>query len=453
MSFKNQPQSFEIQSSKEHLIDIDHHNEKGGFGILDNPYSQNSQRGSSGYNSAHNQQIQNKASDFQCLMVSIKLFFGLSYLSIPNTFALAGVLGGTLMLSIVVFLNVITMMQVLQVARQYHGVKSYSQLGNLVFGQRGKQVIDVCVIITQLSCCIAYQYFAASSINFILCQYSDYCYGNRLFMILLTIPVIFLSFLGSYKALSYLSIPSIIIAVMGMITIFFYSFEKIKMSEKPALEGVNWFYLPAVFGRMGIAMHIFSGNPSILNIRGEASHKKRYPSILKFAVLFLLVLFTFYGATSYIAYKEDTKPIFIMSMLPLDPFILFIFACFSFNSMTSYPVQILSAFQIIEGLDIFQSIQAPYHLKRYLTRTFIIISVTCVALIVPNFTDFLNISGSLGATFSCFVIPQFLYMKQFQRSLRLHQKIGCILLILVGISGSLFSINYTIQRIMHDVNN
>jgi len=50
-------------------------------------------------------------------MVSIKLFFGLSYLSIPNTFALAGILGGTIMLTIVVILNVITMMQVLRVAK------------------------------------------------------------------------------------------------------------------------------------------------------------------------------------------------------------------------------------------------------------------------------------------------------------------------------------------------
>lgn len=91
-------------------------------------------------------------------------------------------------------------------------------------------------------------------------------------MILITIPVIFLSFLGSYKALSYLSIPSVIIAVMGMITIFFYSFEKIKTNEKELLEDLNWFNFSAMLGRMGIAMHIFSGNSSILNIKSEARH-------------------------------------------------------------------------------------------------------------------------------------------------------------------------------------
>lgn len=188
--------------------------------------------------------------------------------------------------------------------------------------------------------CIGYQYFAASSINFIMCEYSEgaHCYGNRLFMVFLTIPVILFSFLGSYKALAYLSIPSIIIAIVGILTTFVYSYDRIKTSSTPVLEEVNWIDFSAVLGRMGVAMHVFNGTPSILNIRSEAQHKSHYPLLLKTSILFLLGLFTIYGATSYLAYKNDTQPIFIMTLVPLDPLILFMFVCFSFNSVTSYPV-------------------------------------------------------------------------------------------------------------------
>lgn len=62
-------------------------------------------------------------------MVSIKLSFGLSYLSLPHTFSTGGIVGGALMLSLVVTLNIITMMQVLRVAKENPHVKTLGDLG------------------------------------------------------------------------------------------------------------------------------------------------------------------------------------------------------------------------------------------------------------------------------------------------------------------------------------
>lgn len=44
-------------------------------------------------------------------------------------------------------------------------------------------------------------------------------------MLLLVIPVILMSSIGSYKFLSYLSIPSVIIAIIGMLCMFYYLFD------------------------------------------------------------------------------------------------------------------------------------------------------------------------------------------------------------------------------------
>lgn len=81
-------------------------------------------------------------------MVSIKLFFGLSYLSVPNTFRLGGIIGGAFLLTFVVIVNLITMLQCLAVASKYPGVKSYSELGFRALGPRGKLCVDICSVVT-----------------------------------------------------------------------------------------------------------------------------------------------------------------------------------------------------------------------------------------------------------------------------------------------------------------
>lgn len=88
-------------------------------------------------------------------------------------------------------------------------------------------------------------------------------------MVLLTIPVILLSFLGSFKAMSWLSIPSIIIAIMGMITILSYSIERISDTTRVYTEEVKLFDMSAMLGRIGVIMHIF-GSPAVINVQNEA---------------------------------------------------------------------------------------------------------------------------------------------------------------------------------------
>jgi hypothetical protein len=55
-------------------------------------------------------------------MVTVKLFFGISYLSMPNTFAHCGMLGGPLLFTIVIGMNGVTMMQLIRTSELYHGV-------------------------------------------------------------------------------------------------------------------------------------------------------------------------------------------------------------------------------------------------------------------------------------------------------------------------------------------
>jgi hypothetical protein len=86
-------------------------------------------------------------------------------------------------------------------------------------------------------------------------------------MLLLVIPVILMSSIGSYKFLSYLSIPSIFIAITGMLCIFYYQFEQItsgvKSSPTSELKILDFWKM---LGRIGLAMYLFDGTAIVINV-------------------------------------------------------------------------------------------------------------------------------------------------------------------------------------------
>jgi amino acid permease len=239
-------------------------------------------------------------------MTSVKLFFGISYLSLPNTFAQCGLIGGIMLFTTVIFINAFTMMQLLKVADYYPNVKSYSDLGERVLGRIGKQIVDVCILIKQIGTCVTYLYFVATQLDFIICQYSDKCLGNRIYMLVLILPVILMSSIGSYKFLTYLSIPSVMIAITGMLCIFYYSLSQM---TKGATSNEELLLLDfwKMMGRVGLAMYLFDGTAVILNVCSESGHmKKKYTKILLRAIFFDLSLFVLFATICYYVYREET---------------------------------------------------------------------------------------------------------------------------------------------------
>jgi amino acid permease len=191
-------------------------------------------------------------------------------------------------------------------------------------------------------------------LDFVLCQAAGTCYGNKPFILALTVPVIIMSLANSYKFLSYLSIPSIVIAILGMICIFFYAFSELALGRTSHSE-LKYFDIYSIIGRIGLAMYIFDGNAIVLSIRAEAREKKaQYPSILKRAIVFTLVLFIVFSTICYYVYREQSQPIFTTGLTPLNSLIIFILTCICINALTSYPVQMLAAFNILEKFEVLQ---------------------------------------------------------------------------------------------------
>jgi amino acid permease len=72
-----------------------------------------------------------------------------------------------------------------------------------------------------------------------------------------------------------------------------------------------------------------------------------------------------------------------------------------------------------------------------------------LALCIPNFTDFLNIAGSLGAGMIGFVLPPWLYNAEFKSTISRKKYWFNWFILVFGILGSGLSIYTSIRDIIN----
>ena len=394
-----------------------------------------------------------KSSDFQSWMNSAKLNYGNAYLSIPNVFSKTGWLGGLLLFSLTGLLNIYTMMQNLLVAERHPRLHSYSEIGGKIFGKWGKLAVDIPIWIMQLSTCISYLYFIAEQIDSLVCHYTGgeddggYCDNKNLYIYLLTIPALPVSWIETYTFLSYFSIFGVGMAFLGMMMMFGYLGQKLHRDEQVPGE-LEVFNVYQFFGNIGVAMFVFEGNAVVINVRAETINQHKYPKILTTAVGAVITLFMVFSMVGYATYKGDCNSIFVLNFEPINGYITFIFACVCINCFISYPLQILVAFDIGEQHRFFKE-GSNLKLKKVCFRSIIIVFITLVASVIPDFTLFLDIAGALGAGVIAFILPPLLYNAEFKETIQPWKKYSNYAIIVFGVVGCTISIVNSIQTIIN----
>ena len=87
-------------------------------------------------------------------------------------------------------------------------------------------------------------------------------------------------------------------------------------------------------------------------------------------------------------------------------------------------------------------------LKKIGVRSVIVWLVTGISLLIPNFTDFLNIAGSLGSAMIAFVLPPLLYLSEFKGKLSIPIIMLNWFIIIFGIVGAGYSVFFSIYKMV-----
>jgi amino acid permease len=66
---------------------------------------------------------------------------------------------------------------------------------------------------------------------------------------------------------------------------------------------IKIFDVSQFFGYIGIAMFSFEGNGIVINLKAAARNKRKFPSLLKAALLTIIIWYMILGTLSYATYK------------------------------------------------------------------------------------------------------------------------------------------------------
>ena len=155
----------------------------------------------------------------------------------------------------------------------------------------------------------------------------------------------------------------------------------------------------------------------MLNLRHTAKHRHRYPSLLYYSILTVMVWYFTISLTSYFTFRSETKSYITYNLVPDEWLSICVNLFFAINTLTSYPVQILCCFEILETYKFFNNdvdSNLVKNLKVTGERVLIVIGITLLASTIPNFVAFLNIIGGLGCMILGFILPPLYYMTLYK---------------------------------------
>ncbi|KAJ3224345.1 hypothetical protein HK099_008589 [Clydaea vesicula] len=247
-----------------------------------------------------------KSSFFQSVFNSVNVLMGIGILSLPFAFKLTGwALGFTLLF----FFALITRYTatVLASCMDHKSasilgitVFTYSDMGELAFGHKGRLFISVIFLLELFTACVALLILMADSIKALYPTLDI-----NFIKIVVTLIVMPSTWPRSLKVLAYGSIIGII-ALINLISIIIYD-GTVKLDKPGSLVSpmdtnmfpTNLFNIPFAFG---LIMSGFGGHSVFPQIYRDMAQPKRYPSMVNITYIATAILYLLVGVIGYLMF-------------------------------------------------------------------------------------------------------------------------------------------------------
>lgn len=326
---------------------------------------------------------------------------GAGVLGLPYTFKKTGWLMGSLILFSVAALTYHCMMLLIQTRRKLNPQKinSFGDLGFSVCGSPGRFAVDSMIVLSQAGFCVSYLIFVATTLAFIFNfspnPQSSFNLTPKSMFIWGCFP--FQLGLNSIPTLTHLAPLSIFadvvdIGAMGVVMVEDWF---IFMKEKQVLKAFGGFSV--FFYGLGVAVYAFEGIGMVLPLELEMREKNKFGKVLGLSMGFISLMYGGFGVLGYFAFGEETKDI-ITTNLGQGVLSYFVQLGLCVNLFLTFPVMMNPVYEVVER----RVCEGRYSLW---VRWGLVLGVSLVALLVPNFADFLSLVGSSVCVVLGFVLP------------------------------------------------
>ncbi|CAN1143195.1 Amino acid transporter AVT3B [Linum perenne] len=194
--------------------------------------------------------------------------------------------------------------------------------------------------------------------------------------------------------------------------------------------------LSVFFYGMGVAVYAFEGIGMVLPLESEAKDKDKFGMNLGFAVAVISLIYGSFGALGYLAFGNETKDI-ITANLGSGWISTLVQLGLCINLFFTFPLMMNPVYEIVER---------RFWNGRYCLwlRWLLVLIVSLVALLIPNFTDFLSLVGSSVCCGLGFVLPALFHLLVFKDEMGWKGwtiDVGIVALgVVLGVSGTWYSL-------------
>uniref|UniRef100_A0A7N0UXW6 Amino acid transporter transmembrane domain-containing protein n=1 Tax=Kalanchoe fedtschenkoi TaxID=63787 RepID=A0A7N0UXW6_KALFE len=362
---------------------------------------------------------------------------GAGVLGLPYAFKRTGWLTSLLILVPIAALTYHCMMLLVRTRRRLEAeegakIVSFGDLGLAVCGPFGRAAVDFMIVFSQAGFCAGYLIFIANTLAHL---YPNPQLPNpKAAYILACFP--FQLALNSIPTLTHLAPLSIFadvidLGAMGMVMID--DVAAFQRSHPP----VNPFgSVSTLFYGIGVAVYAFEGIGMVLPLESEMEKKDRFGKILALSMSFITLMYASFGLLGYIAFGDATRDI-ITANLQRGSTATLVQLALCINLFLTFPLMMNPVYEVVERM----FSKGRYSLPM---RFALVVGVSLVALLVPNFADFLSLVGSSFGCALAFVLPALFHLVVFWEESGVMEFVadGCILLfgVFFGVCGTWYAL-------------
>ncbi|KAJ9467403.1 Amino acid transporter ANTL1 [Diplonema papillatum] len=273
---------------------------------------------------------------------------GAAIFSLSDAYDKAGFVAGTgiiLFFAIVCVHCMLLLVECKQTLNNPH-VQTYGQVANAAFGRRGKHVVDIFIVVTQLGFCCTYYQFASGMLHNVVGPVSVTAW------ILIMVPVATgLTFLPNMKKLVPAAIFATMATLFSLVVVYGYAVQEVV--QTPALDRqVVAFTSPWKWPiAMGNAISAFEGIGLVLPIENGIRDKTKFPRLITLTFVIISALYISFGVAGYVAYATPLEASggSVTDVIPSNWLTGLVRLGMAVAILLTFPIQFFPAIQVIEG--------------------------------------------------------------------------------------------------------
>jgi len=339
----------------------------------------------------------------------IKCIVGAGCFILPSAFKSAGLWAGLISLLILAWLSVYTMKLLAQSELDF--VKdnpqrterpSYVTIGRATHGPVIGAAIWIGIVCTILGVCGVYLDIISGEISDMI----DKKLTQKEMMLILTPPLIFLSWIRTMKHFAFTSLLGDIAVTMGIVTVLIYGAVKSNDIESPSTFSFIHIHTYSKF--FGQCVFLFAVHAVILPLSQSMEEPTKFPTVANWSFVAVTFINATFGFVGYVLYGNGVKGLVIDNVKGPVGTVVKLLLCV--DLFFTVPIVLTAPRQLMEKA-IFARIGNKHrYWKENIIRTCTVLVFLGLALAVPSVGDLANLVGCVVGPFLGFIMPTLFYL-------------------------------------------